>query len=877
MHTSTCRAIGLLFPFLLIFLTGGLIPAGAQLNNPVADSTAMVKSGDVRFTVLTPRLLRLEWAPGGGFEDHASLVFINRRLPVPRFTLDEDGGWMILRTDSLVLRYREASGRFTEENLSITMGPEDVLAPRMWRPGIKDSTNLRGTIRTLDGVKGATDLEPGLLSRTGWTLVDDSDRPLFDGGEWPWVMPRAGGERQDWYFFGYGRDYKGLLGDFVNIAGRIPMPPRFAFGTWWSRYWAYTDEEFKELVREFRLHHVPLDVLVVDMDWHLTFDMRWEKDVKDQAGQRLGWTGYTWDRNSFPDPGGFLRWCENQGLKTTLNLHPASGIQPHEQQYQAMAQAMGIDPATKKYVPFDIVDRKFADNYLQHVIHPLEELGVDFWWLDWQQWGTTKITGVTPTWWLNYVFFTDMERRGKNRPLLFHRWGGLGNHRYQIGFSGDAFSVWESLAFQPYFTATAANVGFGYWSHDIGGHMPGVVSPELYTRWIQFGVFSPMLRTHTTKNPDAERRIWAYPDAYFTVMRDAFRLRYALIPYLYTQARKTYETGVSLCHPMYYDYPDAEEAYAYTGQYCFGDDMIVAPVVAPVDTSNQLATADVWLPPGEWTEWQTGARLTGPKAYSRSYTIDEIPVFVKQGAIIPMQPAMMHTGEKPVDPLILSVFPGEAGNVRVYEDQGNSVAYKKGEGAWTPARMQKDPNGEVGVVIGPVEGRYPGMLNERSYELRFVNSMPPERVEVGGRALGRVEEDGTPGWRYDGANATVIVRTPRVPVTEEMEIVLKLGDASSAGVLASIDGVPGALRRLRMAMNLLNSQWPKEWSYGDLVAAVQTGNRMSLQPEKAQVEMDALHKRIDVTLRQLPAMKLAENVRTKVEMLLKHGQMLVTP
>ena len=232
-----------------------------------------------------------------------------------------------------------------------------------------------------------------------------------------------------------------------------------------------------------------------------------------------------------------------------------------------MARAMGIDPATSQYVPFDIVDKKFATNFFDLVIHPLEKQGVDFWWLDWQQSDKTKLEGINPTWWLNYIFFTDMERQGKHRPLIFHRWGGLGNHRYQIGFSGDTFSTWPSLAFQPYFTATAANVGFGYWSHDIGGHMHGPVQPELYTRWIQFGAFSPILRTHTTKNPDAERRIWAYPPEFSKPMRDAFLLRYAMIPYIYTAARGTYDGGIPFLRPMYYDNPDAEEAYTFKDQY----------------------------------------------------------------------------------------------------------------------------------------------------------------------------------------------------------------------------------------------------------------------------------------------------------------------
>ena len=450
-------------------------------------------------------------------------------------------------------------------------------------------------------MKGATSLEPGLVSRDGWVVVDDTARPLFDDSDWPWAIARPERQATDWYFFGHGHDYRAALGDFVKVAGRIPMPPRFAFGTWWSRYWSYTDQEFMDLVRGFESHDVPLDVLVIDMDWHLTFNLRWQKRVVDQSGNRLGWSGYTWDPRLFPNPEGFLAWCEAHGLKTPLNLHPASGVQPHEQAYPAMARAMGIDPETKQHVPFDITNKTFAENYFEILHRPLERQGVDFWWSDWQQDPDTRTPGVNNTWWLNYVHSTDMARRGE-RPIIFHRWGGLGNHRYQIGFSGDTESVWESLAFQPYFTATAANVGYAYWSHDIGGHMPGVVSPELYTRWIQFGAFSPILRTHTTKNPDAERRIWAYPEPYASVMRDAFHLRYALIPYLYSAARETYETGVAFFRPLYYDFPEADEAYTETAEYLFGDDMLVAPVTKPVDPDTGTAAQSVWLPPGTWIE-----------------------------------------------------------------------------------------------------------------------------------------------------------------------------------------------------------------------------------------------------------------------------------
>jgi len=820
---------------------------------------------------LTPALLRLEWAQDGRFEDRPSLVFLNRHLPVPWFKKSSEGEWLILETDKLRLKYRKGSGKFSSENLEIAfkLNSQSVL----WRPGTPDTGNLKGTIRTLDGVKGETELEPGLLSRDGWVLIDDSNRPLFDDSEWPWVIPRPKGLRQDWYFFGYGHDYKQALGDFVKVAGRIPLPPRFVFGAWWSRYWAYTDVELKDLVSEFETHDVPLDVLVVDMDWHQTFNLRWAKQPRDQAGQPLGWTGYTWDRDYFPDPDGFLKWCKQKGLRVTLNIHPASGVQPHEEKYPEMARAMGIfatggrasggDTASKRYVPFDIVDKKFAQNFLEIVLRPLERQGVDFWWLDWQQWSTTKIPHVTPTWWLNYVFFTDMERQGRMRPLIMHRWGGLGNHRYQIGFSGDVVSAWESLAFQPYFTATAANVGFGYWSHDIGGHMPGPVTPELYTRWIQFGAFSPVLRTHTTKHPEAERRIWAYPDEYASAMREAFLLRYSLVPYIYTAARQAYDTGVSLCHPMYYDYPETDEAYAFKNQYMFGEEMFVAPVAAPLDTSSMLATKTIWIPPGEWIEWYSGSRLSGPMIVERKYALDEIPIFVKAGSIIPMQPKMRNTSEQPLDPLLLTIFPGEAGVSRVYEDDGISSGYQKGQYAWTTVQHSRDDSERVSVHVLPSVGSFPGMLTERSYELRLPLSWPPEKVTCNGKEIHYSPEGGRQGWHYDGSRLMTIIKLPRFKVTDTVEVVI-LSPAGAEHSSSLLDGVPGKLVRLKQVMKILNAEWPKEWSPNLLVKAVQTGNRISLNPKSAKSELQMFHRMLPNVIDQISRMEVKKSVLSRV-------------
>jgi alpha-glucosidase (family GH31 glycosyl hydrolase) len=833
--------------FIIIFFN--ITPA--QTINPVADPKAIVINNEARFTVLTSQMIRLEWSEDKKFEDQATLVFINRSLPVPQFVSKveinpEGSSWLIIQTEKMKLSYKVNSGSFNSENLNINFEFNNSLST--WHPGIKDTANLFGTIRTLDAIKGATPLDPGILSRDGWTLIDDSKRPLFVENDWDWVLSRPEGNRQDWYFFGYGHDYKKQLNDFTEVAGKIPMPPKFAFGVWWSRYWNYTDEELIDLVNQFNTFGVPLDVLVVDMDWHLTQDGKWNWGKLDQAGLTFGWTGYTWNENYFPDPKAFLDWTERKGLKVTLNLHPASGIQPHEMQYKKMAEVMGINPESKKYVPFDITEKKFAKNYFDIVIHPLEKMGVDFWWLDWQQWHTTAIPGVTPTWWLNYVFFSDMERQ-KKRPILFHRWGGLGNHRYQIGFSGDVVSSWESLSFQIYFTLTASNVGFGYWSHDIGGHMPGPVTPELYTRWIQFGVFSPILRTHSSKNPLAERRIWGYPYEYFKVMREAFLLRHSLIPYIYTGSRQAYDTGMSLIRPMYYDYPESDEAYEFKEQYMFCNDILAAPITSPIDSISLLASKEIWLPEGEWFEWFTGTILKGPTVIKRNFSLEEIPIFVKAGAIIPMQ-LTEEPLDKAVNPLVLSVFPGDSGSVKIYEDDGNSLGYKSGEFSRTIVLHHKEKNGNQRIEIFPVEGYYKGMLERRSYKIILNGVLTPQKIVCNGKEL---------EWKYDGTKLTASVLLPEFNTSEKIEITVQ---PSKVNLYEIVNGFPGKLSRIKDVKNLINSK-SGLGNVSLIISMAQTGRRISLHPDNAVNELIDFHKNLNSIKRELELLGLSPDDQTR--------------
>jgi alpha-glucosidase (family GH31 glycosyl hydrolase) len=219
-----------------------------------------------------------------------------------------------------------------------------------------------------------------MVSRDGWVLVDDTYTTLLlqNPNGWDWVAPRPNTNTSgnvDWYLFMHGLDYRAALYDFTKIALPVPLPPRYMFGSFWSRYWAFNDKGEMDIVRQYEQHDTPLDVMVIDMDWHETFYLEAKEGKKDQAGNTPGWTGWTWDSRLFPRPKEFLTWVHNKNIKVTLNLHPASGVQPHEKRYPEMAKAMGIDPATRKYVPFNITDINFTTNLMDIMLRPLEKEG----------------------------------------------------------------------------------------------------------------------------------------------------------------------------------------------------------------------------------------------------------------------------------------------------------------------------------------------------------------------------------------------------------------------------------------------------------------------------------------------------------------------
>lgn len=698
----------------VLLFSPGFVPVAIGAEASVASKGTQARTGleivgDARFTVISPTLVRLEQSAGGVFIDESSWFAVDRAARFRDYKVSRDGDVFTLATGALTLTYRADGKAFSKDNLKIVLADG-----AMWTPGAPNPGNLGGTTRTLDGWRAAGSLGEGVVSKDGFYLLDDSDSYLI-ADDRPVARPKPAGK--DLYFFGYGADYRRALQDLTRIGGKVPMPRKYMFGTWYSRYWNYTTDDYRKIVAEYHEHDFPLDVMVMDMDWHL-YEQNHKGDPRFKGVNT--WTGYTFDPTLIPDPAALAKWFHEQGLAVTLNDHPSAGIQRHEAAYPAYMKAMGADPETGRTIPFDAGDKDYLDTFWKYSHQPAADMGYDFWWLDWQQ---SKFVpgkpGLTNLAALNRYYFNATAKDGK-RGASFSRWAGWGDHRHPIHFSGDAFINWEMLAFEVPMTATAGNVGCFYWSHDIGGHMGGLGrSDELYARWVQFGAMSPALRSHSTRGATLDRRPWTYAPWACDAMRRAFHLRAELMPYIYTAVRQGYDDALPLCRPMYLSGGPTDEAK----QYFFGDHLICAPVTTPGVGPGKLAAQEVFLPAGdEWVNVFTHERFQGGRRVLVACDIDTFPLFVRAGAAITMRPYVERPATAKLDRLILRVYPASGDKsvvTKLYEDDGLTDAYLRGEFAVT-AITTETRAGRTEIRVAPTEGRFVGQV-DRTVEKQVID------------------------------------------------------------------------------------------------------------------------------------------------------------
>lgn len=702
------------------------VPVIAQQQSIKAPQAGQVTVGKARFTVISPLCIRLEYAPHNGFVDAPTLFAINRSARDTKSKITRQGTGVTIETSEMRLTYRPNGKPFDAANLQVTF--RDGQKRGSWQPGQSNPGNLGGPVSTLDFQNRALNLPSALISRDGWSVIDDSGRPILVND---WIAPRPGGappstegdvvknQDLDWYLFTYGDNYRSALQALGSVSGRAAMPRKANLGSWNSRWAKLTSDDYRQVVREYQEHDFPLDILVMDMEWH-TQDATFGHHYADN----MGWTGYTWNRKLLPDPKGLLQEFKKQGIYVTLNDHPHDGIRDHEEMYPQFMQSLGQAPAKGNNLPFNSGDRRYMDAFYAASHAALEKQGVDFWWLDWQQDGLIPwvpgVPGLRHLLWLNEVYFRKSEQGGL-RGQDYSRWGGWGDQRHPMQFSGDTTSNWNMLAFEVPFSTTSGNGGCFFWAHDTGGFFGGTRNAEQYTRWTQFSGLSAALRVHSAGE---DRRPWLWGKQAEDSMRTIYHLRSEIFPYLYTSVRQCYDDMMPLLRPMYLSYPKEESAYHVSGQYLLGDNVLVAPIVSAGVGQNFVAKQGVWFPQGTWYNVFTGEQFAGGTQALVTADIGEVPMYARGGVPIPMQPYTPRMGSAPVSTLRVRCYPGEdskTGTATLYEDDGRTSGYQRVGFAKTPLSYRRE--GEVvDVTLGATTGSFSGQLLTRSVVVELPNT-----------------------------------------------------------------------------------------------------------------------------------------------------------
>ena len=671
-------------------------------EKPTPKANPMIVDGVLRLSILNENCMRVEL---GSFHDEPTMFAKKRKMDFFDFEVIDKDDQILVKTKTQIffVDRNRFNGRMDGWNYGV-----DMPGVGCWHGdnGVPDLTDMGGSIATLDGKWRECKLDCGLMKKEGWCIIDDTRTPLLKDGS---AVVREYGELdQDMYIFCYGKDYQKCLQSLCDVSGKIPLPPRFAFGSWYSRHAMYTSEDYRNIVKEYDEQKYPLDVLVWDMEWH---DRKGNKGVG-HCGT-LGWTGWNWNRELLPDAEELLHEMREKGLHIALNVHPADGVRNHDFCYEDFMKAIGESTEGERIVPFQAGSKKYMDAYFKYAHEPFEKEGVDIWWVDWQQDYiypfVSGVPGLKHWPWLNKLYY-EYTDRPERRGLSLARWGGLGDQKHPLEFSGDTGGTWEELQFQICMTPVSANAGCCYWSHDLGGFFSGR-DGEIYARWLQFGAISAAFRLHSCG--DIDKRPWFWQDYAQKSARGSFDLRSKLMPYIYTAAEKLYSESLPFIRPLYYDYPEDEAAFRNPREFLLGDGMLAAPIAEKGRGESFVSTKVVYFPSDGWAQYFTGEGYD--KGYSLvSADLYEFPLFVKKGYPL----VLGQTGKRMADlpsALTVMVFPTEGdgkGESELYEDDGTSLAYKEGKSARTPFSYERKGNVHK-VTFGETKGDFEGRIAQR--------------------------------------------------------------------------------------------------------------------------------------------------------------------
>jgi alpha-D-xyloside xylohydrolase len=604
---------------------------------------------------------------------------------------------------------------------------------------------------------------PFVVSTRGYGILFDTYSALtFDDGKAGTAVTSDVVDDLDYYFI-LGPSMDGAIAGYRQLTGAASMLPRWAYGYVQSKERYKTQDEVVDTVKAFRRRRIPLDLIV--QDWNYWTPDHWGSPVPEAA--------------RYPDLAAMTKGVHD------LNAHVMISIWPNPSPLDAPGKELKEGGYLSGGTPYvDFFRPEAAAVYFRNVWKYLGRYGIDAWWCDSTEpevadwtWDPKRsdhadeinvagLARVMDPQYLNAYALVDAQNFMRNwrRQAPDRRLVNLTRSAYPgsqaagaVAWTGDTAAKWSVFAQQVAAVQRYSASGNPYVTFDIGAFFTARGRPwfmdgdydkgaadlgyrELYTRWLQFGVFLPMFRSHGTDTPREPWHFGAPGTPFYDAIVDAIQLRYRLLPAIYSQAGLVHLRGASFIRPVAFAFPDDPRTLDLKTQMLFGDGIMVSPVTAPTyyaagstPIEGAAHTRDVYLPAGTWFDFWTGERLDGGRTVTVAAPISRIPLHVKAGSIVPMGPAVQYASERPDAPVELRIYPGADGDYTYYEDAGEGWGYERGEYALT--RMRWDDAARK-LTIGARSGTFPGMKTRRRFKVVVVGrDGKPVDVTYDGRAM----------------------------------------------------------------------------------------------------------------------------------------------
>jgi alpha-glucosidase (family GH31 glycosyl hydrolase) len=638
-------------------------------KNLIARKDNVILGKTYRISILTDRLVRLEYSPSGVFEDRATQNVIFRNFPKVTFTISNSETLTQISTSYFTIDYvKEKSFKSSKltpgSNLRITLKDTD----RVWYYGHPESRNF-GTIGySLDNFSSKLKLDKGLYSTDGFAVLDDSNSYVLKNS-----MEFVEREKDilDIYVFMYKKDLGLCLQDYYTLCGYPPLIPRYALGNWWYKNEEYTTKDVYDVVKNFYDDGIGLSVFLLGD--------KWQKD-----------NSYIFN-NEVINGIEVSNFLKNNNIKFGVTVDPFKGIND------------------KSIIPFNMDN---INLYFNQYVRNLYGMGINIFNLDYNNPNDKNNLAL-----LNHYHYVAGETMLNQRGITMCRNTGISMHRYPIIFSGKTKVDFNTLNILPFYNASASNMGISFIAHPIGGYYGGIEDDELYLRYVQFGTFSPIFLLSSEGGKYYKREPWRWNESLREITKKYMNLRMQLIPYLYTESYIYHKSGSPLIQPLYYSYPKIYDEPRYRNQYFLGTEMLVIPITKTKNTVMNRVVQKMFIPKGTWYDFLTGRKYPGNKYYMSFYKDEDYPVFCREGSIIPLSLDMSWTN--PIN-MEFVIFPGCDGVYNLYEDDGISNDYKNEVHYLTKLEFKYEKDNYVYKMM-PVDTQY-SIPNNRNYRIRFKNT-----------------------------------------------------------------------------------------------------------------------------------------------------------